>query len=178
MTTDEPPFIRTALPGDRASVEALLRANDLPIEGVPASLDAFLVAEHGNAIVGVIGLECYGADALLRSAVVDPALRGTGLGARLVDAIIALAQRRGIAVLWLLTTTAERWFPRFGFETAGRADVPLAVQASREFQGACPDSATVMRRGAEPPLQSLPSFSIGHHSSTHRYERGTHGPQG
>jgi amino-acid N-acetyltransferase len=151
VTTTAAPSIRAALPGDHALVAALLLANELPVDGIPASLDHFLVAERDDAIVGVIGLECYGADALLRSAVVHPALRGTGLGARLVDAIIAQAKRGGIDVLWLLTTTAERWFPRFGFEMAERAQVPLTVRASREFQGACPASATVMRRFVEPP---------------------------
>lgn len=148
MTATASPSIRAATRADRALVEALLRANDLPVDGLSSSLESFLVAERDEAIVGVIGLECYGADALLRSAVVDSALRGTGLGAHLVDGIIAQAERRGIDVLWLLTTTAERWFPRFGFEVAARTDVPLAVQVSREFQGACPSSATVMRRFA------------------------------
>lgn len=150
MPTNVNASIRDAVPGDLPSVEALLRANSLPVEGVPASLDAFLVAERDGTVVGVIGLECYGADALLRSAVVDPALRGTGLGARLVDSILAQAERRGLVSIWLLTTTAERWFPRFGFAVAARADVPVAVQASREFQGACPSSAIVMRRLAGP----------------------------
>ena len=151
MTTAVSPSIRAANPGDLESVQALLRASDLPVEGVPVTLDAFLVAEQDDAVVGVIGLECYGADALLRSAVVHPGLRGTGLGARLVDAVIALAGRRGIDVLWLLTTTAERWFPRFGFEVVARTDVPVPVQASLEFRGACPSSATVMRRADKPP---------------------------
>ena len=45
-----------------------------------------------------------------------------------------------------LTTTAERFFPRFGFERITRDDVPASVQASIEFREACPASATVMRR--------------------------------
>lgn len=151
MTSAAPPAIRAATPGDRAAVQALLLASDLPVDGIPASLESFLVAERDDAVVGVIGLECYGADALLRSAAVHPAFRGTGLGASLVDGIMAQAETRGIAVLWILTTTAERWFPRFGFAVAARTDVPVTVQASREFRGACPSSATVMRRMARRP---------------------------
>lgn len=146
MSLAPSPIIRAARPGDYETVARLLMANDLPVEGVPSSLDAFLVAERGSALLGVIGLELYGADALLRSAAVDASERGTGLGARLVHDVIALAARRGVTGLWLLTTTAERWFPRFGFSAVARDDVPLAVRASREFQGACPASATVMRR--------------------------------
>jgi len=143
-----PPVIRAARPGDHAAIATLLRGNDLPLDGVPPAGDDFLVAERDGAIVGVIGLERYGTHALLRSAAVDAAVRGTGLGAMLVGDVLDLAARRGVEELWLLTTTAERWFPRFGFEVVARHEVPLAVQASREFQGACPASATVMRRAS------------------------------
>ena len=147
MSIATAPGIRAAQPGDFTSVVGLLRASDLPVDGVPASLDTFLVAEREGRVVGLIGLELYGTDALLRSAVVDASERGTGLGARLVEGIIARAQERSISALWLLTTTAEEWFPRFGFSVATRDEVPPLVRASREFQGACPASATVMRRG-------------------------------
>jgi amino-acid N-acetyltransferase len=46
----------------------------------------------------------------------------------------------------LLTTTAERYFPRFGFERVDRKDVPESVRASVEFTSACPSSAIVMRK--------------------------------
>ncbi len=147
MSVATTPTIRAALPGDFASVAGLLRSSDLPVEGVPASLDAFLVAVRDGRVVGLVGLELYGTDALLRSAVVDGTERGTGLGAQLVEGIIAEARERGVRVLWLLTTTAEQWFPRFGFAVATRDEVPPMVRTSREFQGACPASATVMRRG-------------------------------
>jgi len=140
------PAIRAARPADFGAVAGLLRSNNLPVDGVPPSLEAFLVAVRDGTVVGLVGLERYGTDALLRSAVVDASERGTGLGAGLIDGILAEAQERGVTVLWLLTTTAERWFPRFGFTIVTRDDVPPMVRASREFQGACPASATVMRR--------------------------------
>jgi len=141
-----PYAIRPARRDDFAAVGALLRGDSLPVDGVPPDLQAFLVAESDGRVVGAIGLELYGQDALLRSAVVDAASRGTGLGAALVAGIIAEAGRRGVTTLWLLTTTADRWFPRFGFVMVTRDVVPDAVKASREFQGACPASAHVMRR--------------------------------
>jgi amino-acid N-acetyltransferase len=48
--------------------------------------------------------------------------------------------------MYLLTTTAERYFPKFGFERIERRDVPETVQASVEFTSACPASAVVMRK--------------------------------
>jgi amino-acid N-acetyltransferase len=65
---------------------------------------------------------------------------------QLVEQIIARAESRGTNALYLLTTTAERYFPSFGFEKTTRDAVPPEIQATDEFRGACPASATVMSR--------------------------------
>lgn len=137
--------IRAATPQDLAAVRDLLAAAKLPLDGVPQDLAHFLVAARGGTVVGAIGLEPYGDAALLRSAVVAPALRGAGVGERLVQALLVQARGSGARELVLLTTTAERWFPRFGFDRIDRADAPAALHASEEFRGACPASAIVMR---------------------------------
>jgi amino-acid N-acetyltransferase len=49
-------------------------------------------------------------------------------------------------IVFLLTTAAERFFPKFGFEPVDREQVPPSVGASVEFQSACPASAIVMRK--------------------------------
>lgn len=138
-------MVRAAGVHDHLAVLALLEASKLPVADVPATLDHFLVAERGGAIIGAIGLEVYGESALLRSAVVGAGEQGKGIGIALVDALLDDARTRGLTTLILLTTTAERWFPRFGFELITRKEVPQAVQASAEFRGACPASAAVMR---------------------------------
>jgi amino-acid N-acetyltransferase len=48
--------------------------------------------------------------------------------------------------VFLLTTTAENYFPRFGFACVGRDEVSESVKCSMEFQVACPASAVVMRK--------------------------------
>jgi len=58
------------------------------------------------------------------------------------------AREDGIDEVYLLTTTAEKYFPRFGFARTTRAAVPETVKESAEFRGACPDTAVVMRRRA------------------------------
>jgi amino-acid N-acetyltransferase len=126
-------------------VIALLEAAGLPTAGVPRALDDFLVADTGDGLAGAIGLERYGSGALLRSAVVRPAHQGTGIGAALVRAVLDRARDGGLREIFLLTTTAERWFPRFGFTPIAREQVPDAVRASVEFRDACPASAAVMR---------------------------------
>lgn len=138
--------IRDAASRDLQAVESLLSANNLPLDGVKESFTSFVVAEDKDEIAGAIGLEKFGAVALLRSAVVSPRHRGTGVGRQLVEHLLERAESEGIEELFLLTTTAEKYFPRFRFAPTTRSAVPAAVKASAEFQGACPDSAVVMTR--------------------------------
>jgi amino-acid N-acetyltransferase len=138
--------IREATNRDLDAVESLLSENDLPLEGVKENFSDFVVAEDAGEIAGAIGLERFGSVALLRSAVVSPEHRGSGVGRKLVEKVLERAERDGIEELFLLTTTAEKYFPRFGFAPTSRSAVPPAVRASAEFQGACPDTAIVMKR--------------------------------
>ncbi len=142
--------VRPARPADYAEVVRLLRVADLPTAGLSPTLPDFLVAEEGGRLLGAIGLEVYGDVALLRSAVVDAERRGSGLGGVLVTSLLEHAQALRVREVYLLTTTAERYFPRFGFAPVAREAVAPAVHASEEFRGACPDSAVAMRRVIEP----------------------------
>jgi N-acetylglutamate synthase-like GNAT family acetyltransferase len=141
--------IRHAEPADLPRIEEMLAAGSLPTDGVAAHVDDFLIAEHGGEAVGAIGLETHGVHGLLRSAVVAPAWQGKGIGRALVEELLSLAKARGIASLHLLTTTAENYFPAFGFSPVTREAVPAALLASEEFRGACPDTATVMKYDLE-----------------------------
>jgi amino-acid N-acetyltransferase len=141
--------IRVAAPGDFAGVVRQLEAAELPTAGLEPSLPDFLVAEESGRVVGAVGLEVYGDCALLRSAVVDAGRRGSGLGIDLVESLLRRATTRGVREIYLLTTTAEHFFPRFGFVRIPRGDVAPAVRASQEFRGACPDSAIAMRKVME-----------------------------
>jgi len=138
--------IRRAKKSDLPAVERLLSTNDLPVDGVRDNFSSFVVADEDGAIAGAIGLEKFGSAALLRSAVVSAERRGSGIGRRLVEQLLERAEEAGVDELYLLTTTAEDYFPRFGFERTTRAAVPEAVKASAEFRGACPDTAVVMTR--------------------------------
>lgn len=140
-------LLRTATRSDLPAIEHLLASSNLPTAGVAEALGGFAVAESeaDKRIVGVVGLEhCCDEYALLRSTAVAPEWRGTGLGRRLVAHAIAEAESRGIKALYLLTTTAERYFPTFGFMKTNREAVPDEVRQTVEFREACPSSATVM----------------------------------
>lgn len=141
------PTVRAAREEDLAPVELLLASSSLPTVGVREALADYVVAESGGEIVGVAGLERCGAFALLRSVAVDSRWRSAGVGRALVTRAIADAEAAGIEALYLLTTTADRYFPSFGFRRVTRDTVPSSVRATAEFRGACPASATVMCRG-------------------------------
>jgi amino-acid N-acetyltransferase len=140
------PVVQAAQSADFDAIARLLLDQHLPIAGLRDHLATTLIARDGEAIVGSAALEVYEDGALLRSVAVAGNLQHAGLGRTLVDATIDLARMRGIPALYLLTTTAERYFPRFGFERIERRDVPAGVQRSVEFISACPASAIVMRK--------------------------------
>lgn len=131
---------------DLASVLALLERHGLPIDGASSMEDALVVARLDGETVGAAGLELYTDGALLRPVVVDGSVQSQGLGVRLTEAALALARTRRAPTVFLLTTTTDGFFPRFGFERINRDDVPKSVQQSVEFQSACPASAIVMRK--------------------------------
>lgn len=145
--------IRRSTADDLRGIERLLTESSLPTAGVADMLakdaSSFFVAEEkgsGHAIVGVAGVEACGDNALLRSVAVRPEWRSRGVGNELVSRIVSDAESRGLNALYLLTLTAERYFPRFGFERVERNRVPAAVAETVEFKSACPETAAVMMR--------------------------------
>jgi amino-acid N-acetyltransferase len=138
--------IDDATPADASAVLGLLERTRLPIDGLVDHLSTTLVARQSGRVVGSAALEVYNDGALLRSVAVDPELQGTGLGHRLTEAATARAVEMGVPAVFLLTTTAENFFPKFGFSRIEREDVPAGVQQSVEFRSACPASAVVMRK--------------------------------
>jgi len=142
--------LRSALASDLPAIERLLSSSALPLVGVADALSGFVVAESGGTIVGTAALEVCCDNALLRSVAVAPDWRSLGLGRALVTRVIADAEARGIRALYLLTTTADRYFPSFGFQPITRDDVPADVRETEEFRSACPASAVVMTRACAP----------------------------
>jgi amino-acid N-acetyltransferase len=147
-----PAQIDRVQPGELDALLALLTENQLPLDGLRDHLATTLVARQDGRIVGSAALEIYADGALLRSVAVAPALQRRHLGGALTEAAIRLAEERGMPAIYLLTTTADRYFPRFGFARITRAEVPATVRTSIEFTSACPSSAIVMRKtlGGDP----------------------------
>ncbi len=135
---------RPATDNDWPAIDALLAQSALPLEGAREHLGAFLLALDDGALVATAAIETYGTTGLLRSVTVSESHRGRGIGEAVVRLMIIEARRRDMRTLHLLTTTAEDYFTRHGFVVASRVDAPGELQASEEFRGACPTSATFM----------------------------------
>jgi amino-acid N-acetyltransferase len=110
--------LRRASVRDLSGVEDLLTRTKLPRGGVDALIDSFIVAEDDGRLIGVAG----------------------------VERLIAESNENGIAELYLLTTTAEKYFPILGFAKISREATPAEIQETDEFTDLCPSTATVMRR--------------------------------
>jgi L-amino acid N-acyltransferase YncA len=164
---------RAAVAADWPAVSELLTQSGLPLAGAEEQLNNFVLAVRGEALLASAGLEVYGTTALLRSVAVSKADRGTGLGQEIVRLLLDHAYETGLTTVVLLTTTADRFFPRFGFVGVTWAELPAAVFASAELQGACPSSATVMRLDLDrAPLLVRPATEVDIPAITRIYNQG------
>lgn len=142
--------VEPATPEDLAAIRALLDANELPVQDLVASAVTFLVARVGGAVAGVVGLEAFGASALLRSLCVAGERRNRGIARSLCAAIELVARGLGVRELYLLTTTAGPFFERQGFAVGARDIAPFEIRATAEFRELCPSTATFMRKPLSP----------------------------
>jgi N-acetylglutamate synthase-like GNAT family acetyltransferase len=133
--------------GERAALKAALAKAKLPTEDIEASGRLFWRFESRDEVpVGFGGLEVHGEDALLRSLVSLPPVRGRGIGAAMVAALEFEARLHGCRSLWVITTTAADFFARLGYARCERAVVPPAIRATTEFAELCPASADVLMK--------------------------------
>jgi amino-acid N-acetyltransferase len=134
----------TASQTDLAGVLDLLESSHLPKAGVAENIQNFMLALEQDKVIGCAGLEIHGDAGLLRSVAVDSHYQKQGLGSRLTESILDLAEHHRLSSVSLLTETAKDYFPRFGFVEVSRKELPESLKESAEFKGACPDSATAM----------------------------------
>jgi ribosomal-protein-alanine N-acetyltransferase len=84
----------------------------------------YLVVENGTGVVGYGGLIAYADEAHIATVGVAPDRQGEGLGALLLDALLAEADRRGVPVVLLEVRAdndvAQGLYRRRGFTEIGR----------------------------------------------------------
>jgi len=130
------PTIRLARPDDIPAIESLLRAEWLPPIQIAEFLDTFWVADVNSEAIGAAGIELYedGA-AVLRSVVVSPTVRKTGLGDTLVRTALDYAREHGARRVYLFTMHAMPFFAHYGFQPCTTEDFEPAVRKSWQYLG-------------------------------------------
>lgn len=131
---------------DLIAIRALLERSGLPISDLDSARPEFAVIHQDGRVVAAGALQRFGTAALLRSVVVVPERRGSGLGRSVVSELERLARAAEISRLILLTETAADFFARQGFRMIERSTAPQNMQASEEFRSLCPSSAICMAK--------------------------------
>ncbi|TKX43961.1 arsenic resistance N-acetyltransferase ArsN2 [Halorubrum sp. ARQ200] len=127
-------------------VETKLEANGLPSQDVRSKPDCFYIGYDGDERIGAAGIEIYDTDGLLRSVVVEEAVRGQGYGTALCAVAETEAQSADVDMLYLLTTNTSGFFTELGYVEIDRSTVPRAIQQTTEFDDLCPSTATCMKK--------------------------------
>jgi amino-acid N-acetyltransferase len=141
----DPLMIRQRPPHQTAV--ALLGGEGLPISDLTDQhLEHFFFSGPDESPTGLVGLEVYGTDALLRSLVVAADTRAMGLGSTLVKHAQDYAASREVRAIYLLTMTAEAFFARLGYRRIDRAEAPTSIQSTHEFASLCPASSVFMTK--------------------------------
>jgi amino-acid N-acetyltransferase len=133
------------------AVLALLQAARLPTADLTSVQDLKIwVLDASDSLQGVIALERFGTDALLRSLAIASEFRKRGFGRELVAQLEQDAYTDGVEQLVLLTETAEPFFRSLGYEVIDRRYVSEALKQSAEFRSLCPASAVCMSKAIHP----------------------------
>lgn len=126
---------------------ALLTAVGLPSADLTKPhLKHFLFSGPRNAPTGLVGLELFDSDALLRSLAVAPDAQRSGLGSALLELAEVYAYTRGARSLYLLTTTAQRFFEKRGYRLTSRESCPATIRSTSEFASLCPASSALLMK--------------------------------
>jgi amino-acid N-acetyltransferase len=127
------------------AVLALLQASELPTADLASGPELRTwVIESDGALCGVIALERFGTEGLLRSLAAQIEYRNRGFGRELVTRLEREASETGVTRLVLLTQTAEPFFRSLGYQTIDRRHVSNELKRWAEFRSLCPASATCM----------------------------------
>lgn len=130
---------------DDTGLRDALVAADLPTEDLAEPGRSFFRFDRDGDVVGFGGFELYGPDALLRSVVVVPERRGTGVGTDVSQQLIALAREAGAEQVYLLTTSAAGFFRRLGFAQVDRIEAPAAILSTQQATTICSTAAMLSR---------------------------------
>jgi amino-acid N-acetyltransferase len=137
-------IIQQATEKDLDAIKKLLDDNNLPTTDIHQDNIQLFIGLIDDKIMSVIGLEKYKNVGLLRSLAVTDLFKNQQVGSRLIRHIVDLCASEHIDKIYLLTTTADKYFVKFGFTKIERMEAPDILKQTREFKDICPVSAVLM----------------------------------
>jgi amino-acid N-acetyltransferase len=137
---------RFATKEDLYQLKELLESCLLPFEDIDSHIDSFIIAIVDNKIIGSLGVENYGKDALLRSFAVSYNFRNSIVSKILMGKMSQYAIDNDIQRAFLLTTTIDQFLLKIGFSKIDRQLVPKIISQTKEFASICPSSAICMMK--------------------------------
>lgn len=143
---NQPLLFEKATAAHLPAIKTLLQSATLPVEDLDHSKPTFFIARSGDEIVSVMGLEMLEDLGFLRSVATKPAWRKKGLASILFEKLSFAAKQAGAKELWLLTTDADKYFLKKGFEYVDRNNTPELIRQTAEFTTLCSSTAIVMKK--------------------------------
>ncbi|WOK05482.1 arsenic resistance N-acetyltransferase ArsN2 [Imperialibacter roseus] len=144
-TTQSSIQFRLIKPSELAVATALLEQASLVVSDISEKVKLFGLFSD-NSLLALAGLEVFGNEALLRSVCVPAQEKAKGYGQQIIRTLENDAARNGITDLYLLTTTASKFFERIGYKVADRNTASDAIKNTSEFSDLCPSTAVFMHK--------------------------------
>jgi amino-acid N-acetyltransferase len=112
----------------------LLEEASLPSGHIEEFIENFLVIENEGAVAGGGGFERYDSSAVLRSVVVEAALRGGGLGSWIAAALMQQARTVSVTDFCLFTIDSYEFWRKLGFEEIPMSEWPEPAQQCWQYR--------------------------------------------
>jgi amino-acid N-acetyltransferase len=129
--------------------ELLLSAGLVPVGLDSDNLHFFYQQNDCGEIIGVVGVEVYAPNSLLRSLAVREDMRNNGIARSLINEAIEFARSIKSYNLYLLTETIGKTMYRYGFRDIPREQVSDDLLASPFFNGICPCCSQLMHKNIQ-----------------------------
>lgn len=134
---------------DLPLIKDILIKESLPASDIILDIIQIYLFYDNDQLVGITGLENFSKFGLLRSVAVVENYKGKGFGKTMCNLTMEKAVELGVEELYLLTTTAEKFFVSIGFESIDRNLAPGFIRSTTEFKNLCPASASFMKKNLD-----------------------------
>lgn len=138
--------IRQAKQKDVGSLTDLLDSANLHTVGIEKHVSHFFVVEQleKEKLVGMIGMEVYASDGLLRSFVIERPQGDIKLSLALLNTILSYAESLDIQRVYLVTKQGSPFLTEFGFREISASQLPAKVVASDYFKQVHPQGLVMV----------------------------------